>query len=137
MLTTKIRTTIITLVAASSFACASVVPAVSQASRSTKSFHETICDNFFENFAKDVNKADRLYKAEGNSTAFKEALAEAKAELGSGAANGCDWAAHVQPPSEPSEAAVAVTSVSVAQGSPEGLPPVPSVPVTPSRPSLR
>jgi hypothetical protein len=147
MLTTKIRTSIISLIAAGSFATAAVLPAVSQASKNTgayeksleaeKSVHEAICGDFWRHFEAAVNNADTLYKQEGNSAAFKQELANAKANLGSGVANGCDWASHVQPPSEPSEVAVVVTPVSVAQGSPEGLAPVPSVPVTPSRPSLR
>ena len=100
MFTTKIRTTIIALVAASTFAGASVVPVVSQAERNSDQFtHEEICGARYEKFGEAIHEQRRSEAefGEGNTEANEwhekaaEALDEAWVEE-------CDWAARVRPP---------------------------------------
>src|SRR5215472_2220643 len=100
MFTTRIRTAIIALVAASTFAGASVVPTVSQAERNSDQFtHEEICGARYEKFGEAIHEQRRSEAefGEGNTEAnewhekAQEALDEAWVEE-------CDWAARVRPP---------------------------------------
>jgi hypothetical protein len=99
MLSTKVRTTTIALVAAFSFAGASVAPAVSQAETKTGSkATEQRCEQLWGIFEEATNEASQLYETEGNGTGFKGALAVAGLAKHIAANEGCDWASRVRPP---------------------------------------
>jgi hypothetical protein len=130
MFTTKIRTTIIALVAASSFAAASVVPAVSQAERNSDQFtHEEICGARYEKFGEAIHEQRRSEAEYGaGNTEAKEWREKAQEALDEAWVEECDWAARVQAPtaglprpgliaapsSTPSPVASTVTPVRVA-----------------------
>jgi hypothetical protein len=100
MFTTKIRTAIIALVAVSTFAGASVVPAVSQAERNSDQFtHEEICGARYEKFGEAIHEQRRSEAefGEGNTEA-KEWREKAQEALDEAWVEECDWAASVRPP---------------------------------------
>lgn len=103
MLSTKIRTTIIALIAASSFAVASTAPAVSQAAKNTEGFSKSseskFCSYTWGLFESYVNKADAAHKA-GNLQATRERLNEAQETVNNAKAEGCGWAFRVAPPAQ-------------------------------------
>jgi hypothetical protein len=101
----KIRTTIIALVASTSFAATSVVPTVSQATQNTGAYSKSSeaqkqakCERLGKWFEEDVNAADKAGKTEGYaSTKFKDAMAGAALDVAAAKQAGCSWAARVQP----------------------------------------
>jgi hypothetical protein len=110
MFSTKIRTTIIALVAAFSFAGAATVPTVSQAAPNTGGFQKSNegfkwsvqqCEQWGQLFEKYVNEAGKAYEAEGNSENFKNKLGAANMALSTAQMGGCAWSARVLPPGGP------------------------------------
>jgi hypothetical protein len=116
----KTRTTVVTLVAAFSFAGAAMVPAVSQASpkHATKQTHEQLCEsyeaefNIFEEGADDPASSPSL-KAGSHKAAAKVARTAIKA--------GCDTSAWRELPPETSPT-ILVPPGTVIQGTPGGTP---------------
>jgi hypothetical protein len=141
MLSTKIRTTIITLVAASSFAGASVVvPAVSQASKnngtyskSSEAYKKAQQEEFCGNLSTIWNDTDAIYvgalsKNETERAAAVRATLNEIAKLAR--KSGCGWGQEVAPESP---TALAETPVGATQGTEAALPPVQSITVAPVR----
>jgi hypothetical protein len=130
VLTTKIRTTIIALVAASGFAAASMVPAVSQAriKKPSGMSHNVYCSTLHSAYGTDIGTV----RDPGEDKETKEnALAEAVEIVGAARAAGCSWASRVLPLESPT--ALAETPVGATQGAEAALPPVRSIAVTPAR----
>jgi len=119
---TKTRTTIITLVAAFSFAGAAMVPAVSHASpkQAPKQTHAELCQSYeaefeiFEEGAEDPASSASL-KASSHKQAAKVARTAIKA--------GCDTSAWRELPPETSRP-ILVPPGTVMQGAPEAVTPV-------------
>jgi hypothetical protein len=140
MLSTKIRTTIIALVATSSFAAASIVPAVSQAAKNTGAYSKSaestkaamchMITEYFNEALQDLAKAH----ASGDQAAINKARENVNADYLEGYENGCAWATRVTSPSSPTSGIVAPVEV---QAAPEGaLPPVQGVQPTSVAPTL-
>jgi hypothetical protein len=135
---TKIRTTIIALVASASFGVASVAPAVSQATKNTgaysksseaykKAQQEELCGNlstWWNN--EDADYVGALAAKDKTLAAALKANMDAIGKLAR--KYGCGWGQEVAPESPTS---LAETPAVVAQGSPEGGSPVEGVQPTP------
>ena len=135
MLTTKIRTAIIAVVAISGFAAASVVPAVSQATKNTGAYSKSVeamkgndCHFLLEAFNESLFKL-RLDEKNGASDAqIKLDRLGANGMLGEGWREGCAWAREV-PPVSPTSGIVA-PPVGAIQASTESVTPVGSATAT-------
>jgi hypothetical protein len=123
MLTTKIRTTIIALVAASSFAATSVVPAVSQASKNTGAYSKSSeakkkkqehCLASEQTWLSAMEGYDAAEVGSQRATQLAELIDEMRAF---GKAEGCSWAIRVRPAETPISGIVA--PVGGIQASPE------------------
>ena len=111
MLTSKIRTTVLTLAVTAGIAAVGVAPAVSQAQPNNGGFskssegmkakqHDEICENLGGAFEREVNAAGEAYEKEGvNSSNFKGAMAAAEVVLGAAQDMGCGWASAAYVPS--------------------------------------
>ena len=118
---TKIRTTLIALVAASTFAGASVVPAVSQAQRHSDQFtHEEICNARYDSFGEAIRNL-RTAQEEGNDADAKYWRERANDVLGEAWDEECEWVARVQAPTAglPSVGVVATPSATLQGSTPE------------------
>jgi hypothetical protein len=137
---TKTRTTIIALVAASSFAGASVVPAVSQASKNTgayskssEAYKKAQQEEFCGNLSTIWNDVDAMYVGAlaAKETERAAAIRANLNEIGKLARkSGCGWGQEVAPESP---TPLAETPVGATQGAEAALPPVQSITVTPAR----
>jgi hypothetical protein len=128
MLTTRIRTTIIALVASSGFAAASMVPAVSQASKNTGAYSKSVeamkgnaCHFLLEQFNESLFKLRQDEKSGASDAQIKQDRDGANGMLGEGFVEGCAWALEV-PPVSPTSGIVA--PVGAIQASPETVTPV-------------
>jgi hypothetical protein len=140
MLSSKIRTTIIALVTASCFAAASVVPAVSQASRNTgayskssEAYKKAQQEEFCGQLSTIWNDVDDMYVGAlaKKETERAAAIRANLNEIGKLARkSGCGWGQEVAPESP---TALAETPVGATQGSEAALPPVQSIAATPAR----
>ena len=104
MLSTKIRTTIIALVAASSFAATSVVPAVSQAKPINpyrgattklavkKQVVGGVCGDLAQRYKESVRQLETAHNEE-DATGIKQEREKANEYLGAGYELGCAFAA--------------------------------------------
>jgi hypothetical protein len=102
MLSSKIRTTVIALVAASGFAAASVVPAVSQAARkdpyrsaqakqaASKQVVGGLCSETVESLNENLRNLDKAHK-EGNTKAMEKFRENANADYKFGYELGCGF----------------------------------------------
>jgi hypothetical protein len=139
MLSRKIRTTIIAL-AVSSFAAASLLPAVSQASRNTgayskssEAYKKAQQEEFCGQLSTIWNDVDDMYvsalsKKESERAAAIAANLNEISKLAR--KSGCGWGQEVAPESP---TALAETPVGATQGAEAALPPVQSITVTPAR----
>lgn len=121
MLSTKIRTTIIALVAASAFAGASVVPAVSQALRHSDQFtHEEICNSRYDAFGEAIRNL-RTAQEEGDDAGAKYWREQANDVLGEAWVEECEWVARVQAPTAglPTVGLVATSSGTLQASTPQ------------------
>ncbi len=117
---TKTRTTIITLVAACSFAGAAIIPAVSQASskQAPKQTHEQLCESYEAEFNAHEETAENPASGAGlKANAHKAAARAARSAIKAG----CDTSAWRELPPETS-LTILVPSGTVIQGAPEGTP---------------
>jgi hypothetical protein len=100
MLSTKIRTTIVALVASASFAAATVVPTVSQArpnngayakssAAMTSKMHGDLCEYLGETFEAEVGLAVHAKTTKESN----EHLKHAEGDIQAAQENGCAWAA--------------------------------------------
>jgi hypothetical protein len=112
MLTSKFRTIIIALVAASGLALASMAPVASQAATNTGAYAKSAdsnnykvspetCETDGKAFEKFVNEAGKYYETEGNSANFQASMSAAGIVLDLAQKGGCDWAANVRLPEYP------------------------------------
>jgi hypothetical protein len=111
MFTTRIRTTMIALVASVSFGAAALAPAVSQAAKNNGGYsksneaakakmHESLCEGLGKDFEKEVEAASKAYESKGaSSAAFKEAMEMASTYLELAKGEYCGWSASARLPS--------------------------------------
>lgn len=111
MLSVRIRTTMIALVASLSVAVATFSPAVSQAAKNNGGYsksneaakakmREDLCENLGKDFEKQVDKAGKAYESKGAaSTEFDDAMTEAGIDLELAKGEKCGWALSARGPS--------------------------------------
>jgi hypothetical protein len=133
MLSSKIRTTVIALVATSGFAAASMVPAVSQASKNTgaygKSVEANTCHYFLGQFNEALAKLRQDQQSGASDAVIKQDREAANGMLGVGWEEGCAWASRVRSPESPTSGLV--PPVGGITASPESaVPPVRGVQAT-------
>lgn len=108
MPSSKIRTSIITLVAALSFAGVAVIPTASQAAtKESKTAVERKCEAYYKGFENAVNGMEQGLK-EGNSALLNESKQNAESWLNLYEATGCDSALGRTLPPMPSHVVVRV-----------------------------
>jgi hypothetical protein len=128
MLSMKIRTSIIALVATFSFTAASVLPAVSQATKNTGAYSKSVealkgnnCHFLLEMFNESLFNL-RVHEKSGASDAqIKLDRLAANGMLGEGWREGCAWAREV-PPLSPTAGIVAPVAGAGIAAAPEGTP---------------
>jgi hypothetical protein len=111
MLRSQIRTSIVALVATSSFAAMSVVPTVSQASKNTGAYSKSaeatkkrdqaiMCQSALDSLNADLQALANAH-ASGDQAAINKAREEANSDYLWGYEGGCAWASHMLPPESP------------------------------------
>ena len=119
MLSTKIRNSIITVVAAFSFAGAAIAPTVAQATtkQAPKQTHEQLCQGYEEEFNVHEESAEGASSPGLKANAHKAAARVARNAIRAG----CDTSAWRELPPETSPT-ILVPLGTVIQGAPEGTP---------------
>jgi hypothetical protein len=145
MLSTRLRTTIIALVASLSFTAASVVPSISQASKNTGAYSKSseakkaqeqawLCHQMLGMMNEDLQALGNAHAAE-DQAAINDAREKVNGDYLMGYENGCAWASRLQPPESPTSGLV--PPVEAIKASPEGtLPPVQGVQPASPAPAL-